>query len=406
MRVADFVITGPLGRGGMGEVWRARHGASGLPAAIKVITAAVAHDAEFQQRFHREVQAVASLDHPAVVRIFDYGFIQPDEAEATAGEMAADSPYVALELADAGTLSDAMAAGLRWADVRAVLLAVLDALAHSHARGLVHRDIKPDNVLAFGAGRERRWKLTDFGIAQWLDVERAADTQPMSGTPSYMAPEQFGGQWRQLGPPTDLYAVGCLAYQLVCGRLPHDAPNPIAMGLAHMHEEPAPFVAGLAVPDGFGDWVAWLMRKDPQARPQTAADAAWGLVRLGEPGGPATSQAAVVDPQVDTIVSAPGAIVAPTLGLDGLDLADLLDADRAGRRAGPPAMAGERPPPPVPGDWRRSGGAPDEADAEPISAAASWRLFGLRRVPMVDRLEERDWLWQWLTTAIAAARGW
>ncbi|MFZ5480346.1 MAG: protein kinase domain-containing protein [Myxococcota bacterium] len=264
IRLGAFQLDAPLGAGGMGEVWRARHVGQGTPAAVKVLTAKVARHPWFASAFRAEVRAVAGLDHPNVVMVFDHGEASEEAEEATAGRLAAGSPWLAMELAGGGTL-EARRGRTSWAELREVLLALLDALAHAHAAGVVHRDIKPENVLL--AGREDLrpgpW-LSDFGIAHAAERDaRAGLVESAAGTPAFMAPEQARGRWRDYGPWTDLFALGRTAESMLEGVRP---------------------------PPGFDAWLSRLVADDPSERFRRAADAARGLLQLGTrlPGAPTT----------------------------------------------------------------------------------------------------------------------
>jgi len=201
----------------MGQVWFGVHRAQGVPVAVKVITAERAREASYLQAFHNEVSAMAGLDHPGIVLVFDYGTVGEVAASSSEGALVPGSPYLAMELATGGSLRDADLPAT-WGELRDLLLGLLDALAHAHARGVVHRDIKPGNILVFEeeparSGGEhllaRRLRLTDFGLAHALDAPDAEGVRiGQSGTPRYMAPEQFAARWREFGPWTDLYALG------------------------------------------------------------------------------------------------------------------------------------------------------------------------------------------------------
>lgn len=346
------------GRGGMGEVWRGGHRALGVPVAVKVLTAAHAREEEFVSAFRNEARAVAALAHPNVIGIFDYGQVLPGVEGLTPG-----SPYLVTEWASGGTL--AQHPPCDFDGVRAVLLALLAALAHAHAHHVVHRDLKPSNVaLCDGGGL----KLVDFGIARRLE-EGGSFGDIVTGTPSYMAPEQLlGASWDE-GPWTDLYALGCVAYRLVAGRLPFRG-TPVDMATGHLHHEVPPLEPLIAVPVGFERWLLTLLAKEPASRFRLAADAAFALRRLGDAEGVPAFRTPVSSPDDVTVVGAPSAKPAVV--------------PRAARGGFAPVYAM----PPIPETWRA-----DDHVSTPVLPAAGLGVFGVREIPLVDRERERDALW-------------
>lgn len=357
MDIGPFEIDSPLGRGAMGEVYRARFGP--VDVAVKVLTAELARRPARREAFRREVLAVARLDHPAIVAIYDVG--ETDDG----------APWMAMELASDGTLAEHPPA--TWSELRSLLLVLLDALAHAHARDLVHRDLKPANVLACGPTDARPgWKLADFGISA---VVGAPDALGGAGTPRYMAPEQFARSWRTLGPWTDLYALGCLAFALAHGAPPFRGTPP-ELAAAHASAPPPRLVPRLPVPDGFEAWLGTALAKDPRARWVCAADAAAALHALGDTSGG---------------VAAPWPELAPTLThlATAVEVAPLVVAPAAG---GPRL---ERAPAPLPA---RLGASPEARSVRGLGLG----LYGLRRVPLVGREAELDALWAQLVAASAS----
>jgi serine/threonine-protein kinase len=251
-----------LGRGGMGVVWRARDERLGRDVALKVLHSWVADDPDLRERFDREASALARLEHPNVVRLYD---VLEDEGRTV----------LVLELVEGDGLH-ALAAGRRlgWDEVRRYCAPVAAGLAHAHARGVVHRDLTPSNVLV--ERNTGRVVVTDFGLARLV---RSSTSLPVSGvlagTPEYWAPEQAAGE--PTGPATDLYALGCILFQLLSGRLPFAGEDRLATGLRRAHE-PAPPLASVSpeVPQDAATIVDQLLTRDPDAR-GTAADAALAL---------------------------------------------------------------------------------------------------------------------------------
>ena len=255
-----------LGRGGMGVVWRARDERLGRDVALKVLHSWVADDPDLRKRFDREASALARLEHPNVVRLYD---VLEDRGQTV----------LVLELVDGDGLHT-IAAGraLGWDEVCRYCGPVAAGLAHAHERGVVHRDLTPSNVLVErGTGRV---VVTDFGLARLV---RSSTTVPVSGvlagTPEYWAPEQAAGE--ATGPATDLYALGCILFQLLTGRLPFEGEDRLATGLRRAHEA-APRLASVgtrATPDA-ARLVDRLLSRSPGAR-GTASQAA---VALGADG--------------------------------------------------------------------------------------------------------------------------
>ena len=195
-----------LGRGGMGVVFKARHKVLKRPVALKIVVAGAHAGAEERARFRTEAEAVARLQHPGIVQVYEVG-------------EAAGCPYLALEFVSGGSLAQQLD-GMPMPPRRAaqLLLDLARAVQHAHDQGIVHRDLKPSNVLLTGTGAA---KIADFGLAKLLDVEQG-DTRSgdVLGSPSYMAPEQAAGQVRAIGPATDVYALGAILYELLTGRPP------------------------------------------------------------------------------------------------------------------------------------------------------------------------------------------
>jgi len=391
-----FHLTRLIGVGGMGEVWEGVHHAQGVPVAVKVITATRARDPRYREAFQNEVRAVAGLDHPGVVLVFDYGEVDTRAEEAAHGRLVAGSPFLAMELANGGSLRG-QTCPTSWTELRRILFSLLDVLAHAHARGVIHRDLKPANVLVFKdpkqPGRPVRLGLTDFGLAHATDrAERGM--RGTSGTPTYMAPEQFLGQWRDFGPWTDLYALGCIAYALASGSPPFMAGGSSGLRQAHLAVDPPPLRPDLPTPEGFDQWVARLMAKDPLVRFQNAADATYALHQLGDP---AEGQGTVRSP-----ISLPPTASHHTLDASLLEWdTELLVSDGRERVMGGPPIdpnaeqMAERRLPTMPRDWRTR-----ESERPSMRlVGAGLGLYGMRSIPIVDREDERDELWARLAEA-------
>ena len=219
-----------LGRGGMAEVHIGRDSRLGRTVAVKMLRPDLARDPSFQARFRREAHSAASLNHPAVVAVYDTG------EDQFAGNPV---PYIVMEYVEGSTLRDLLASGSRLVPERALEIVdgVLAALAYSHQQGIVHRDIKPANVMLTAAGEV---KVMDFGIARSLDDMSATMTQTSAviGTAQYLSPEQARGE--QVDARSDLYSTGCLLYELLTGRPPFVGDSPVSVAYQHVREEPVP----------------------------------------------------------------------------------------------------------------------------------------------------------------------
>lgn len=271
-----------LGKGGMGEVYEGIDVARERPIAVKVIRSDGTRGETLGRAvasLEREMRGVAGLDHPGIVDVLDTGVVSEGAAALSRGRLLAGSPWIAMELVTGGTLRR-LRGRADWPTLRGVLLALLDALAHAHARGLVHLDLKPANVLVDRTAG-LAVKLTDFGISRGFREPTARTLD--GGTPRYMAPEQFLEDGRRIGPWTDLYALGCVAMELASGTAPFQGET-AALRDAHLHQPPPPLVARCAVPQGFEAWLGRLLCKHPMERFLRAADAALALHELdGQP---------------------------------------------------------------------------------------------------------------------------
>jgi tRNA A-37 threonylcarbamoyl transferase component Bud32 len=244
-----------IGVGGMGEVWEADDTVLGRRVALKVLVQELADDARATKRFVREARAAAKLTHPNVARVYDFG-------------RGPGLPYLVMELLEGDTLADRLAGGpLPPAEAARIGAAVADALDAAHSRGIIHRDIKPGNVLLTPAGEV---KVMDFGIAAAADETHSTTGSGLYGTAAYLSPERAAGQ--AATPAADLYSLGAVLYELLTGRPPFLGDSPVLVVRAHLHEPPRP-VRELApwVPTRLADTCAAALAKDPTQRPSSAA---------------------------------------------------------------------------------------------------------------------------------------
>ncbi len=271
---ARYRLDRRLAAGGMGVVWVAHDELLGRPVALKLLNPALA-DEERRRRFRAEARAAARLSHRGVVAVYDYG----EEADVT---------FLAMELVDGESLHEVLRrrAPLAPEEVMAMVAQAAAALADAHDHGLVHRDVKPANLLV---GPNGTVKVTDFGIARAADMTTATLEGSVLGTVAYMSPEQIRGE--RVGAASDVYSLGVVAYEALAGARPFPAQESIAVALSHLHD-PVPALAG-SVPGPVQELVASMLRKDPAARPSAArvAEQAGRLAvdwRVAPAGGPDT----------------------------------------------------------------------------------------------------------------------
>ncbi|MEU2759552.1 MULTISPECIES: protein kinase [unclassified Streptomyces] len=311
-----------LGEGGMASVYLAYDSALDRQVAIKTLHTELGREQSFRERFRREAQAVAKLQHTNIVSVFDTG-----EDELGGALM----PYIVMEYVEGQPLGSVLAADIRQhgampADKALKVTAdVLAALETSHEMGLVHRDIKPGNVMMTKRGVV---KVMDFGIARAMQsgVTSMTQTGMVVGTPQYLSPEQALG--RGVDARSDLYSVGIMLFQLLTGRLPFDADSPLAIAYAHVQEEPvAPSGINRSVTPAMDALVARALKKNPNERFPDAAAMRDEIARVlnasagqtGAPmivsgGGPANSGSGVgsaVFPPVDQSTPAPHGVQMP-----------------------------------------------------------------------------------------------
>ena len=258
---AGYRIEAEAGRGGMGIVYRATQVALGRPVALKLIAANFAGDRSFRERFKREWETAASIDHPNVIPVYEAG-----EAE--------EHLFIAMRYVEGLDLANLLAREPELAPDRAVriIAQVASALDAAHARGLVHRDVKPANVLI---GAEEHVYLTDFGLTKHASQDALTKTGLFVGSVDYAAPEQIRGE--AMDARTDVYSLGCVLYQTLTKRIPYDKPADVAKMYAHV-SEPPPLVseARLDGSTAFDNVVAKAMAKEPDDRYQTAGELGQG----------------------------------------------------------------------------------------------------------------------------------
>jgi eukaryotic-like serine/threonine-protein kinase len=265
-----YEIGGVLGRGGMAEVHRGRDLRLGREVAVKVLRSDLARDPSFQVRFRREAQAAASLNHPAIVAVYDTG-----EDRTSAGA----TPYIVMEYVEGETLRDVLRREGVLSPQRAMTLAadICNALDFSHRNGIVHRDVKPGNVMITPEGTV---KVMDFGIARAVSDSAATmtSTAAVIGTAQYLSPEQARGE--SVDARSDVYSVGCLLYELVTGAPPFTGDSPVSVAYQHVREDPRlPSSVNPAIPADLDAILLKALSKNPANRYQSAAEMRNDLLR-------------------------------------------------------------------------------------------------------------------------------
>jgi serine/threonine-protein kinase len=308
-----YRVLSRLGSGGMADVFLAEDQQLGRKVAVKLLHRRFSEDPDFVERFRREAQSAAGLQHPNVVSVYDRGAYD-------------GTYYIAMEYLPGRSLKQLIRQEAPIDPVRAIeiTIQVLKAARFAHRHGVIHRDLKPHNVIVDDAGHV---KVTDFGIAR-AGASDMTETGSIMGTAQYLSPEQAQGH--AVSASSDLYSVGVVLYELLTGRVPFDAEAAVTIALKHVSESPAaPTAINPAIPPELEQVVMWALNKNPADRPQdadqfiAALEGAKAAILSGEPGQRTASMAALA------------AVGAPVLG------------------AGPPGapgagVAAEGPAPPVP----------------------------------------------------------
>jgi hypothetical protein len=310
-----------LAGGGMGTVFSARDERLGRRVAVKLLKEDLAEDPDFVERFRREARAVAALVHPNIASVFDYG--------EDAGRH-----YIVMELVAgrdlARLLREEGPPGAQRA--RAIAAQLCDALGHAHAAGVVHRDVKPGNVIV---GEDDHVKVTDFGIARAPGDATLTAAGSVLGTAQYISPEQASD--RPVGPPSDVYSAGILLFELLTGAAPFTGDSPIALALRHVNDEvPRPSTLDPSVPEKLDEIVTRATAKDPGARFHDGVEMASAL--RGVSASATAVLGAVPAPTAVIGAGAPGAAAGP--GTDRMPAATWPPGAPGSSRSWGPALVG------------------------------------------------------------------
>lgn len=362
----------------MGEVWSAVHLLERHGVAVKLLTAEAARDERYRTAFRNEIRNASQLDHPNLVAVYDYGEVTAAEAESGDQRFVAGTPWLAMEMVEGDTLLPYCGC-FDWARTRVVVGGLLNALGHVHARGVYHRDMKPANVLLTEREGRLLVKLSDFGLAH--ASEATEEDHFNGGTPSYMAPEQFDGMWRNYGPWTDLYGLGAMLFALVTGAPPFGVSRSFDHSRDQHRGQTVPALTPpFPVPAGFESWLRRLLEKDPARRYRRAADAAHDFFALGPPVGDATARPPANRADLETLRLQTLSTMTDHAGQVTEEVQFTVGSSIAR-------------PPPLPTDWR----VLERRSTTRVRAGLN--LLGLRMLPLVGRETHRDQLWAALRRA-------
>jgi tRNA A-37 threonylcarbamoyl transferase component Bud32 len=274
-----------IGGGGMADVFRAHDRTLDRDVAVKLMRPAFARDPEFAQRFHREAEALGAIDHPNIVGVLDYG-------------ASAEGPFIVMELVSGGTLRDLIRARGRVDQYAAARMAaaIADGLEAAHLRGVLHRDLKPDNVLLDGAGRP---KIADFGIARLAAATAITRTGEVLGTPQYLAPEQMTGD--VVDERADVYALGVILYEMLTGEQPTGGVTPSEIVSRRLRVDPRPPSRLVALAPRINALVLRALARDPARRIRRAADLRAELLAIRPPEPRAPARTRVAGPRLRSV---------------------------------------------------------------------------------------------------------
>ena len=266
-KIGRYEIKGELGRGGMATVYRAYDPSFEREVAIKVLPRELMHDPQFHDRFRREIKTIASLEHPAIVPVYDVG-----EEDGV--------PYFVMRFMPGGSLTQWIEKGkFSLEDAARIIERLSSALAYAHKQGLIHRDLKPDNILFDNNGDPF---ISDFGVAKITDSSTNMTGSGIIGTPAYMSPEQAQGE--KVDNRSDIYGLGVIIFQMLSGHQPYEATTPMGVAVKHI-TDPVPEILKMnpGLPEQTDVIIKTAMAKDPSLRYQTATELAQALTAAAFP---------------------------------------------------------------------------------------------------------------------------
>jgi hypothetical protein len=248
--IGHYRILSRIGSGGMSTVYKAHDAKSGRMVAVKLMASFLTEEPRFKVRFEREVKLLSKLSHPNIVQIFDFGQHN-------------DSPYIVMPYFEKGTLQDRLRDGpVSVKEGARVISDMSSALQYAHDHGVIHRDVKPSNMLIDNHGRAQ---LTDFGFASWREASMHLTGSALVGTPAFMSPEQCTGD--DIGPASDQYSLGIVLFRIASGQMPFDGETPLAMALKQINEPlPPPREINPRIPVAIENVLIKALQKDPSKR--------------------------------------------------------------------------------------------------------------------------------------------
>ncbi|MBL8095726.1 MAG: SUMF1/EgtB/PvdO family nonheme iron enzyme [Anaerolineales bacterium] len=292
-QIGRYQLQGMLGQGGMATVYRAYDPNFRRDVAIKVLPANLLSQADLRARFQREAETIAALEHPAIVPVYDFG-----------EDSASNQPYIVMRLMTGGSLAERLRGGpLALGETVRLYRQLAPALDQAHARGVVHRDLKPGNILFDGSGNAY---VADFGLAKLTDSNTQLSATGLMGTPAYMSPEQARGD-KEIGPASDIYAMGAMLFHTLSGKLPYEADTAVGMALRHV-TDPVPqlSLSRPGLPRGCDNVIATAMAKTPATRYASAGTLVSALETLTAQGESTSFEPVMTLPPGGASESPPG----------------------------------------------------------------------------------------------------